>query len=125
MRVAPFLALLLVAVAEGCQSQSDMRSDRHTMLVQSGFVPRPADTPARSAILAKLPANTFVQQSVHGQTKYLLADPSHCNCLYVGSPTAYGNYRGMLNVTQQMEEPILNPGLSPSNIDNVSGWDPM
>ncbi|UAJ12879.1 hypothetical protein KTC28_18465 (plasmid) [Polymorphobacter megasporae] len=62
-------------------------------LAAAGFIDRPANTPQRTAMLNKLPARHFVRR-VHGDNvKYVYADPSGCNCLYVGSQAAYGKYQ--------------------------------
>ncbi|MFO1151542.1 MAG: hypothetical protein U1E62_24475 [Alsobacter sp.] len=127
MRFRTMLVLAAVPLAmAACQTaQQSSYASRHQMLVQSGFTPKPADAPNKVALMNQLPPNQFVQQTVKGKTTVLLADPTNCNCVYMGDASAYSGYRGLANVTQQMEDPLLNPGLSFSNVDNVSGWDPM
>jgi hypothetical protein len=115
-----------VLALAGCQTaQQSNYASRHQMLVQSGFTPKPADAPNKVSIMNTLPPNQFVQQTANGKTTVLLSDPTNCKCVYMGDTSAYTGYRGLANVTQQMEDPLLNPGLSFSNVDNVSGWDPM
>lgn len=127
MRNAPLiLAAFGAAALVGCQTaQQSTLSNRHAMLVNAGFVPKPATTPGKQQVMASLPPNTFVQQTANGKQTFLLAEPDTCKCVYMGDANAYKGYRGMANVVDQMEQPLLNPGLSFSNIDNVSGWDPM
>jgi hypothetical protein len=127
MHIRSSLVLAGAALAlAACQTaQQSNYASRHQMLVQSGFTPKPADAPNKVAIMNGLPSNQFVQQTVNGKTTVLLSDPTNCKCVYMGDTSAYSGYRGLANVTQQMEEPFLNPGLGFSNIDNVSGWDPM
>jgi len=62
-------------------------------LAAAGFVVRPADTPARQAMLKRLPPNRFVTRSSGGSVSYVYADPVNCKCLYVGNQQAYDAYR--------------------------------
>ena len=59
----------------------------------SGFEPRFADTPDKSAQLRKLPPNQLVTRTRDGKTFYVYADPKGCNCAYVGTPEAYQTYQ--------------------------------
>ena len=77
-------------------------------LAAAGFVLRPATTPARTTMLARLPANKFVRR-VNGDTvTYVYADPKACNCLYVGSQQAYGKYLSTKKAENLVSEESLN-----------------
>ncbi len=62
-------------------------------MAAAGFIIRPANTPERKAMLAKLPANRFVQRVKGDDVHYVYADPLVCGCLYVGSQQAYSRYK--------------------------------
>lgn len=66
---------------------------REELLAAAGFTIRPADTPARVAALKQLPAQRFVSRQRDGRTVWLYADPTLCNCLYLGGPDSYRVYR--------------------------------
>ncbi len=77
-------------------------------LAAAGFIVRPANTPARTAMLMRLPANKFVQR-VNGDTvTYVYADPKACGCLYVGTQAAYGQYQKALQAKKLLDQQQLN-----------------
>lgn len=61
-------------------------------LAAAGFRARPATTPERQAMLARLPANKVLLRERNGVVHYVYADPKGCNCLYVGNEAAYQKY---------------------------------
>ena len=78
----------LPLLAGGCA----MLSAPHNDLTSAGFVSRPASTPARQAMLVRLPPHVFIRR-LHGRTlSYAYADPAACDCLYMGSARAYRRY---------------------------------
>ena len=84
-------ALLLAAVSPLGAQKITHKEDA---LLAAGFMSRPADTPERADMLARLPDKKFVRRmNGGGQTTYVYADVKNCNCLYVGSERAYGAYR--------------------------------
>jgi hypothetical protein len=76
-----------------CQTPQQRIEHHEDNLAAAGFIIRPANTPERQAMLQRLPPHKFVTR-VHGDTvHYVYADPSVCNCLYVGTQQAYDQYQ--------------------------------
>jgi hypothetical protein len=95
------------------------------MLTNAGFVVKRASTPAQTAVLNGLPPNRFVRQTVNGAVTYLYADPSGCACVHVGNQRAFQNFRGMQNIMYDMNNLEFGGGLDPSNIGDLSSWQPF
>lgn len=94
LRVAVIAAFLAcVGVLSACQTQQAMVTAREDNLAAAGFLVRPANTPERQAMLARLPPHQFVQRINGDDVHYVYADPLVCGCLYVGSQQAYSNYK--------------------------------
>ena len=87
------VALAAVGVLAACQTSHQRILDHENDLAAAGFLLRPADTAERRALLAQLPAHRFVQRVKDGRVHYVYADPSVCQCLYVGTEAAYGQYQ--------------------------------
>ena len=92
VRPATTCALVLLAGLAGCETQQQVVAAKEDSLAAAGFTQVPANTPARMTMLSRLPANHFIRR-VRGDTvTYVYGDPLVCNCLYVGSQQAYGQY---------------------------------
>lgn len=93
-----FLALstaAALALAVGaCQTATVQ--DKENMLTAAGFVPKPADTPAKLAKLKSFPPHKFAQVPQNGQMVYVYADPNICKCMYFGTQANYAQYRQMV-----------------------------
>ncbi|MFT8471534.1 hypothetical protein [Acetobacter persici] len=86
-------ALSAIVLLSGCVSPAERIANKEDHLAAAGFAFRPADTAQRQAMLNKLPPHRFVRR-VHGdQVFYVYADPTICDCLYVGDQKAYGAYQ--------------------------------
>lgn len=100
------VTVLALLSLNACATTQDLVTQKEDTLAAAGFVVRPANTPARQAMLNKLPPHHFVQR-IHGDAvSYVYADPLVCNCLYVGSQRAYGKYRQeklQQNIADQQE----------------------
>jgi hypothetical protein len=121
------LAPIVLAVAmAGCQSTAQQGpTPPNSLLTNAGFVAKRASTPDQMALLASLPPNKFVRQTANGQVTYLHADPVGCNCIHVGSQSAFQNFRGMQNTVYDMDRFGFGGGLDPDNIDDLSSWQPF
>lgn len=75
-----------------CQTTAQRVATKEDSLAAAGFEQRPANTPQRQAMLAKLPSNKFVTRTRGNAVHYVYADPVNCHCLYVGTQAAYGRY---------------------------------
>jgi hypothetical protein len=91
LRFGSTLATFTMVVAvSACASQVQNKED---MLAAAGFTLVPANTPQRQASLTALPPHKFSRQVRNNNVVYTYADPTICNCLYVGNQAAYGRYR--------------------------------
>ena len=114
-RAAPVLFALFASVtllpitaarAEAKSTKSIERKEDD--LAAAGFVLKPANTPKRTDMLSRLPANKFVKR-VNGDTvTYVYADPKACNCLYVGTQQAYGQYLQTKKAESLVDQEQLN-----------------
>jgi hypothetical protein len=98
------LALAPVGLLAGCESTAAAVQHKETSLTALGFVARPADTPAREAMLKRLPPFKFLRRTRGRDVRYVYADPLDCNCLYVGSAKAYGQYRELQKLRVAVKE---------------------
>jgi hypothetical protein len=84
----------------------------------------PANTPQRQASLKTLPPHKFVRQ-LHGNTvTYVYADPTICNCLYMGDQAAYGRYRENVFLNHIADEQQMTAEMNQSALD-WGPWGPM
>jgi hypothetical protein len=58
-----------------------------------GFLEKRANTPERQTMLTRLPENHVVRQSDGDAVLYVYADPTVCDCIYVGTQRAFDNYK--------------------------------
>jgi hypothetical protein len=100
------LAILLfcICLTAACQTSRQRVVGREDNLAVAGFLARPANTPEREAMLARLPAHKFVQHAKGDKIQYVYADPSVCKCLYVGSQAAYAKYVENKQSDQRIKE---------------------
>jgi hypothetical protein len=90
-QIKPRLAFFVVClVMSACANQVQNKED---MLAAAGFTLVPANTPQRQASLSTLPPHKFVHQVRNSAVVYTYADPTICDCLYVGNQAAYDRYR--------------------------------
>ena len=88
--------LIVVLVLAGVVETLGQHSSN--IMINSGFVMRAADTPAKLARLRSFPKDKFVaRKTATGQTYYIYADPDLCVCAYVGTPQAMASYRAKWN----------------------------
>jgi hypothetical protein len=90
LKIRPALMLLATCIAMSACAQVQNKED---MLAAAGFTVVPANTPQRQASLTSLPPHKFVQQVRNNAVIYTYADPTICDCLYVGNQAAYDRYR--------------------------------
>ena len=69
-------------------------------LEDAGFKMREANTPDKMARLNSIPPHKFVPHRKNGVRYYVYADPTYCNCAFVGDQTAMNAYRNMPPVPQ-------------------------
>jgi hypothetical protein len=86
------LALILFAMCVAASGCSPVQN-KEDMLAAAGFTLVPANTPQRQASLSSLPPHKFVHQVRNNAVVFIYADPTICDCLYVGNQAAYDRYR--------------------------------
>lgn len=103
-RAFALFVLLGATLITACQTPHQRVVQHEDYLAAAGFVVRPANTPERKAMLARLPAHKFIKRENGDKVHYVYADPSVCQCLYVGSQKAYGRYQEDKQTRQQDKE---------------------
>ena len=99
MRTIGLMVILVIAWAVESTGQHS-----GNILINSGFVARPADTPAKLARLRSFPKDKFVARKTRdGQLYYIYADPDLCVCAYVGTPKAMADYRAKWIATTSVD----------------------
>ncbi len=118
-RLNSTLSVLAACVAlSGCATMVQNKED---MLAASGFTLVPANTPQRQASLKRLPAHKFVHQVRNNAVVFVYADPTICDCLYVGNQAAYDRYRANVFQKQIANEQEMTAQMNEMNWD---GWGP-
>jgi hypothetical protein len=84
------VSLAVCAAVVGCTNPVQNKED---LLAAAGFSLVPANTPQRQASLSTLPPHKFVHQIRNNLVVFTYADPTICDCLYVGNQAAYDRYR--------------------------------
>ena len=108
MRSCAVLGTLLVVGALGaCETQQQAIAQHEDKLAAAGFVIKPANTPERQAMLARLPAHRFVVRQNSDTIHYVYADPLVCDCLYVGTQQAYDHYKANQLAQQIADEQLM------------------
>jgi hypothetical protein len=85
--------LICFSLLSGCETAQERVEHHEDNLAAAGFIVRPANTPAREAMLKRLPPDKFVRRVKGDTVDYVYADPLVCNCLYVGTQQAYNQYK--------------------------------
>jgi hypothetical protein len=81
---------VLFITVSACTNQVQNKED---LLAATGFTLVPANTPQRQAALKALPPHKFVRQMRNNGVIFTYADPTICDCLYVGNQAVYDRYR--------------------------------
>lgn len=113
-----FLALSLAS----CQTSTVSVQSKENDLAAAGFVARPANTPARVAMLKRLPPNKFLMRSKRNTVNYVYADPINCNCLYVGTQKAFATYQATKKQARISDQQLLTAQTYRDPEWDWSGW---
>ncbi len=89
-------------------------SNTEYLLSEAGFRKIPADTPQRAEHLQTVAAHKLIRRKSDGRAYYVYADPDYCQCMYVGSESAYATYKTL--VRQQDEAMALQEEREHENI---------
>ncbi|WP_428486594.1 hypothetical protein [Rhodopila sp.] len=120
----PSLLLTSVLALTACATPQERVSQREDSLAAAGFIVRPANTPERQDMLNRLPPHRFLQRP-HGDTvNYVYADPLVCDCLYVGSQTAFNRYQQYVQQKRLADQQETTAQLYSDGAWNWGGWGP-
>jgi hypothetical protein len=86
-------AAVIVAGMYAGSVSSQQHTAANNLFTDAGFVIRYADTPEKLEHLRKLPPDKLVTRLRNGKKYYVYADPTICQCAYVGTPEAYRVYQ--------------------------------
>ena len=117
-------ALVGIGLLSACQTQQQIIAQHEDKLAAAGFIVRPANTPERQSMLAKLPPNRFVQRVKGGAVHYVYADPLVCGCLYVGSQQAYSQYKQHEQQQHLADEQLMAAQTYSDASWNWNAWGP-
>lgn len=93
----------MVALLAACQTAPPDFGAYEDNLAAAGFVMKPANTPQRQAMLARLPAHRFLIRQNGDAIHYVYADPLVCDCIYVGTQQAFSQFR-----TNQLRQHLID-----------------
>lgn len=87
-------AVTLAATLAGCAAiKRQEAKGTDDLLTAAGFQIKPADTPARAQELAAMPPLKMMRQTDGDKIIYTWADPYECQCLMVGGPKEYAEFK--------------------------------
>jgi hypothetical protein len=104
MRFSAATVIAALALLGGCASTPVVVRNHENLLAAAGFNALPATTPQQQDSLHALPPNRLVRRVRGNGYVYLYADPTLCNCLYIGGQPAYDNYQHELLVQKVQQE---------------------
>jgi hypothetical protein len=107
-----------ISLLSACTSNQVRFKQRESLLLKSGFVMKPADTIQRQSALAHMPANQLFERTKEGKELFIYADPTYCNCIYVGDEMAYDQYQSALIEYQSGRDDPGVEGARHESIDN-------
>lgn len=115
-------AIVPVLAMTACATTQQRVAQKEDALSAAGFVARPANSPARQAMLTRLPPHRFVQRPHGNVMHYVYADPSGCNCLYVGTQQAYGKYVRQMQRQNLVDQRQLTAQMYSDPMWDWGGW---
>ena len=95
-----------------------LTENKEDLLTAAGFVARPANTPARQAMLRTLPPGRFTRRARGNAFAYVFPDPLVCGCIYFGDEAAYGRYR-----QEVLNRRLVNDQLLAAQMNADAAWD--
>jgi hypothetical protein len=73
------------------------------MLSAAGFQQKLADTPEKMAHLQTMPQQDVTGHKDGDKPRYVYADATYCQCLYIGDEAAYQRYRQLAKKSSQID----------------------
>jgi hypothetical protein len=99
--------LMGVVVLAACQTAPPNYGAFEDNLAAAGFILKPADTPQRQAMLARLPQHRFLIRQNDNSTHYVYADNLVCVCIYIGTQHAFDQFKANQLQQQLIDEQQL------------------
>jgi hypothetical protein len=97
--------------------------NKEDMLAAAGFTLVPANTPQRQTSLRSLPPHKFAHRVRNGAVVFIYADPTICDCLYVGNQAAYDHYRQNVFAKNLADEQQMTAQINDEG--EWDGWGPI
>ena len=119
------LALLVaMAMLGGCAAiQREEAHSKESLLTAAGFQMRIASTPAQVANLQALTPRQIVPHAKKdGGVAFVYADPTGCNCVYVGDQAAYQRYQQLAIKQQLAQEQVMAAEMNEDAAMNWGAW---
>lgn len=113
-------ALLGMAALAACATAPPDYGAYESNLAAAGFAMKPANTPQRQAMLARLPQHRFVMRQNGDAIHYVYADSVVCDCLYVGNQQAFNQYKANQMQQQYIDQRQL---IALTYSDAAWSWD--
>lgn len=117
-------AIAALALLGGCVSQQARVSTQEDNLAAAGFTVRPANTPERQQMLARLPPNRILQRTHGDEVHYVYADPVVCKCLYIGSQEAYAQFKRQEQQQHLADEQLMTAQMYSDPAWSWGAWGP-
>jgi len=115
--------VLMLAACAALLACTQIQRGKDDMLIGAGFTPVPANTPQRQAALASIPPHTFVHEMRGGRVLYAYADPTTCDCLYIGNQAAYDRYLEQVSLAELSNVQQMNDEMYHMDWDTWgAGW---
>src|SRR5262245_6597120 len=123
------LGLGFVLLGEGCGTAL-LKKDAPRMeraLIESGFQIIPADTAEKVAKLQALPPYKLVKRTRNGEAVYVYADPTNCQCAYVGDAQQYTTFKRYISQLSVAEADKFESRMATEEqAEAITGvWDPL
>ncbi|WP_084440585.1 hypothetical protein [Acetobacter nitrogenifigens] len=118
-------AITALALLPSCESATERVLHKEDHLAAAGFAARPADTQQLQAMLNRLPPHRFVRRVRNNSVFYVYADPTACDCLYIGDQAAYSQYQQYRQQKMLADEQEMTAGEYQDASWNWGAWGPM
>jgi hypothetical protein len=102
--LSAFLFAHAFAVSGCATIEKDQVTEVEQMLAASGFEQKLADTPEKMAHLQSLPQLDITGHKDGDQPRFVYADATYCQCLYVGDQAAYKRYQVYARKNSKMDQ---------------------
>jgi len=90
------ISLAIVSCTFGPKPAPSGRPSLEEMLLDAGFVKNTADTPEKMARISKEIQRKVIPVQTEDQIYYIYADADFCQCLYVGSESAFQRFEDLI-----------------------------